>query len=93
MKQWILNFEIQAAQKSDLWEKGNEWREPHNCPSFLPGENFQATSQGEESQAEEVVSMSWGDRARAGIHRAEYQRGDSCTKESVRDLQRLTSLL
>ena len=97
LKQWILNTELQAAQESDSWEKGNRWSAPHNCPSLLPARRKfpgHVTGRGKPGRTGNlhVRRQSWESmEAKETWYfcRAKYQGGDSYTEESVRDLPRL----
>lgn len=65
-KQWMLNFELEAAQDSGPWERANKWSEPSTCPSLLPAENVQATPQRGEPRQErwsQWAELSWAGRA------------------------------
>ena len=80
-KHWKHN-----TQDSNPSEKINKWGEPYDCPSLLPRE-FQAAAQGGKTQSEpsslpELHSQSWesGGYKVERIHRAECQRGESCTE-------------
>lgn len=78
----LQDLRHQAVKDNDPRKIGNEQRGPHNCPSFLPGENFQAVGQGRGAQAEprglpieEMKLVVWGgQRGQSWLQRKELHR-------------------
>lgn len=52
---------IRCQSRLSLLRKENKWGEPHDHPSFFPGESFRLQKEGEPTQSI-VVLLSWGNR-------------------------------